>query len=175
MSYCPYGLQDMKGFLPVMKKFENVKNIDLEISFVHYTMHGQQEVNENNRMMCIKKEQKDKFIDYTTCFVISGKSEECLSSAKINQEKLSDCIKNRVVGYMDNNNNESKSYGVRASPTLVINGKIVLSGRSQEAFKQAICNAFEHPQKICDEIMDSTNPSAGFGGGTGSETSATCG
>jgi hypothetical protein len=41
MSYCPFGLQAEKAFVPLIDKFK--KSTDINVKFVQYTMHGLKE------------------------------------------------------------------------------------------------------------------------------------
>ena len=59
----------------------------------------------------------------------------------------------------------SEAVGVKGSPTLVINGAIVQSGRSSAAFLDTICQAFTEGSvpELCAGELDSANPAPGFG------------
>jgi len=58
MSYCPYGLQAEKMYLPVYNLLKDKTNMG--IYFVNYAMHGKKELDENLRQYCIQKDQNDK-------------------------------------------------------------------------------------------------------------------
>jgi protein-disulfide isomerase len=47
------------------------------------------------------------------------------------------------------------TYGVSASPTLVINGQVYSGDRTPEAYKQAICARFETPPAECATTLSS--------------------
>lgn len=164
MSYCPYWLQAQKGILDVMKKMWNVA--DIKIKFVHYLMHGKKEAEENVRQYCIQDQQKDKYTKYLECFLKEEwKSESCLSEVWIDTSKLNSCytdtfkkynIEELLASWGQNpsfpvNADESKSFGVQWSPTLVINWAIVNAWRSANDYKEAICNAFNDKPAICNE------------------------
>lgn len=152
MSYCPYGLQAQKMFLPVYDLLKDKAN--MEINFVNYAMHGKIEIDENLRQHCIQKEQKDKLADYLKCFTVDTQYSacttgncvadfgKCLKEAAIDQAKLSACVAaadkefNITKDYNDestwNNGVYPKFavddelnalYGVQGSPTIIINGK----------------------------------------------------
>lgn len=161
MSYCPYGLQAEKGIIPVFEKLGN--KIDAKIRFVHYTMHGQKEDEENYRQICIREEQGSKYYDYLKCFIGSGDYLQCLNNAGIDKNKLDDCIKNRASNYYKEDSSLSQKYGVEGSPTLVINGVKVSSGRSPAAYLQTICSAFVNPPTECKENLSTVTYSPGFG------------
>lgn len=187
MSYCPYGLQMQKGFLPVMKLFGD--KIDASVKWVHYIMHGEKEATENTRQYCIQEEQKDKYVSYADCFVVAGEVDKCLSEAKIDRTKLTKCM-NRATEEFEVAEDiasgdqfpkykvtmeESQSYGVQGSPAIVINGEMVSIGRDSESIKQAICAAFNKEPSECSETLNTASPSPGLGGGTGAASDASCG
>ena len=71
----------------------------------------------------------------------------------------------------------SNQYGVRGSPTLVINGKTMSVQRSPEAIKSAICDAFNTPPEECNTALSSNQAAPSIGpleGGGASATAATC-
>ncbi len=188
MSYCPYGLQMQKAVLPVMKLLGS--RADIETKFVSYIMHDWQEIEENTLQYCIQKEQNEKYFDYLNCFVIEGNSQACLVSAGVNLESLNNCAAaadaefgitaayddkaswlNGVYPIYNVHKELNELYGVQGSPAFVINGTVVSAGRSPEAVKQAICNAFNEAPAECSEVLSSTQaaPSFGTGAGDGSE------
>ncbi|MBT4166225.1 hypothetical protein HOE04_04275 [archaeon] len=181
MSHCPYGTQIEKGIIPVAELLGD--KIDFEIKFVDYAMHPTQgEVEEQLNQYCIQKEQNAKYLDYLTCFLGEGKSEECLTSTGIDKTKLSACyaatdtefdvIKNLEDKASWNNGRfpqfnihkeENTKYGVQGSPTLVINGAQAQAGRDAASLLTAICSAFNTEPSECSETLSSDSPSPGFG------------
>ena len=192
MSYCPYGLQAQKMFLPVYELLKN--KAEMEVYFVNYIMHEKQEIDENLRQYCIQKEQKEKYYNYLSCFVKEGKFDDCLSQAQIDTTKMGNCISetdkefNVTALYNDKstwlNGNFPKfdvhtdlneQYGVQGSPTVVINDAVVeVSTRSPEKFKETICQAFNSPPEECSQVLSSDSFSPGFGGGTDPSSGGSC-
>jgi len=195
MSYCPYGLQFMKAYVPVMELLG--EEADLELNFVSYIMHGEKEIEENNRMYCIQKEQGDKLTDYLRCFLGSDDYGACLATVGIDSDMLDTCIASadEEFGITELYNDKSTwsggryppypvdgdlndEYGVGGSPTFVINGKTVSVQRSSEAIKEAICSAFNNPPADCDEELNSEAEEPGIGpigSGSGSASGGSCG
>jgi len=192
MSYCPYGLQMEKALLPAWKLLKD--KADIHIRFVNYIMHGKQELDENTRQYCIQKEQSGKYISYLECFTATGEAETCLSSSGVDITQLEACIAatdeefNITAQYNDQStwiNGRFPpydvdtalcgQYGVRGSPTVVINGKVVSVNRSPEAVKQAICSAFNTPPEECSQTLNTQTASPGIGGGSGSGSAGSCG
>jgi len=162
MSYCPFGLQFVKGLLPVWREFKDYANIN--VRFVSYTMHGDKEAEENARMACIREEQCSSYSDYLECFVQNGDSAGCINKLNIDSSKLNDCIANRAKGYLDKDAELNKQYGVQGSPTIVINGKQVdVWPRSPANIAQTLCNAFNEKPEACSKSFSEENPGAGFG------------
>jgi hypothetical protein len=192
MSYCPYGLQAEKMFLPVYDLLKN--KTEMGVYFVNYIMHEKKEIDENLRQYCIQKEEKEKYSSYLNCFVKEGNFEKCLSEAKINTSKLQNCIFetdrdfNITALYRNKDtwlngrypkfpiyDNLNEKYGVRGSPTIVINDQIVnISPRSSEKFKEIICQAFNSPPEECSQTLSNEVPSPGIGGGNGSSSGGQC-
>ncbi|MCX8159126.1 MAG: hypothetical protein N3D20_02440 [Candidatus Pacearchaeota archaeon] len=195
MSLCPFGLQIEKGILPVVVLLKD--KIDFSVKFVYYIMHDKAEIDENTRQYCIQKEQKDKFVNYLTCYLKEGKTEDCLKEAKIDKTKLNLCINatdkkfNITANYNDKNSwlngrypkynvnlADNERYGVGGSPTLIINGVEVPANRDSASLLKAICSAFNKEPEECKQTLSSASPSPGFGysaSGGGSSGSATCG
>jgi len=192
MSYCPYGMQIEKGILPVIKTLGD--KIDFSIKFCNYIMHGEKEMTENLLQTCIQKEYPSKYFDYLECFLSEGKTDECMNKTQLNQSKLNICVKdlderynvtklfNDKTTWLGGNfprflvfEEENQKYGVAGSPTLVINGVSVSSGRSPSALLNIICSAFTETPKECNTSLSTETPSPGLGYNAGSETTATCG
>jgi hypothetical protein len=193
MSYCPYGLQMQKAFLPVYNLLKD--KAKMGVYFVDYIMHGKKEIDENLRQYCIQKEQKERYSDYLSCFVKDGDFEKCLIQTQIDKTKITSCISttdnqyNITAGYNDKSSwlngnyprfdiykDLNEKYGVKGSPTLIINDKeIQVSQRSPETLKEVICQAFNSPPGECSQELSTNVTSAGFGEATGSNSGGGCG
>lgn len=191
MSHCPFGTQMEKGILPVADLLGN--KIDFEIKFNDYAMHGEKELIEQLNQYCIQSEQAEKFSPYLACFLEAGDSSTCLTKAGIDKKSLDNCyaktdkkfkimdnFKNKV-GYkgsypgFDISASDNAKYNVGGSPTLVINGEIIQSGRDSASLLATICSAFESAPSECSAVLSSASPSAGFGYGTAAAgTDASC-
>ncbi len=201
MSYCPYGTQMERGYLPALEALGDT--VDAKLKFVDYAMHGEKEVNENLRQYCIQENEPTKLNKYLNCFLgttegSATESQNCLVQAQINQTLLAQCIATTDAKYkvtelakdkssymsgqfpqfnIDKDDNEK--YGVQGSPTLVINGEVVQSGRDSESVLKAICSAFNEQPEACTKELSNVIPSPGFGTGandaTGASDGAACG
>jgi len=174
MTHCPYGTQAEKGFIPIIKAMGD--EIDAKIRFVHYFMHEPEET-ETPRQVCIREEQSDKFLDYLECFLEDGDSNRCLLEVGIDEDAMDECIENgNADDYYAEDSELSNSYGVGGSPTLVVNGVKVTSGRDSASYLDVVCGAFNDMPEECTTLeLSTTSPSPGFGyEGTGSATDAQC-
>jgi protein-disulfide isomerase len=173
MTHCPYGTQAEKGFLPAMVGLAG--KADISVKFVHYFLHDP-ENDETPVQICIREEQGAKYNAYLKEFLVEGDTEASLTKVGIDRASLDDCIANRADGYYAADSALSEGYGVRGSPTLVVNGQIVNSGRSADAYVSTICSAFNNAPAECSTLnLDTDTPGPGFGyGTTSSVASAQC-
>lgn len=181
MSYCPYGTQVEKAILPVVKLLGN--KIKFNIRFCSYSMHGKAEVDEELMQYCIQKEEDSKYVNYLTCFLQAGNTTQCLENASIDQELLKSCITetDNTFQVSENYNNMSSwflqrypkinldkdlndLYGVKASPTLVVNQQVVQSyQRTAPGLLSVICAGFKDQPTECGKSLPPQTPSQGFG------------
>jgi len=191
MSYCPYGLQMEKAYLPVYNLLKD--KADMGVYFVDYIMHEKKEIDENLRQYCIQKEQKEKYYAYLSCFVKDGNFDKCLSEASIDKDKMNSCISQTDQTFKITQSYNDKStwlngnfpkfdiytdlnekYGVQGSPTVVINDAVANVERSPEKFKEVVCQAFNTPPAECSQKLPEEATSPGFGLSTGSSSSGSC-
>jgi hypothetical protein len=191
MSYCPYGTQIEKGILPVTKLLGS--KIDFQIKFCSYSMHGEKELKENLLQYCIQKDQPAKYNAYLTCFLESSDSASCLTSTGVDANAANSCATKtdntfkvtsnftNNVGYQgsypgfDVNKADNDKYSVAGSPTLIINGEEISSGRDSASLLKTICSAFNNEPRECSTTLSSTSPAAGFGSGAAAASTGAAG
>lgn len=192
MSHCPYGTQIEKGIIPIIELLGD--KADIKIKFCDYAMHGETELSEQLVQTCIQEESPDKYLDYLKCFLGEGDSAECIQKAGVNEIKLRECtteIDNEFKvseNFLDKNTwmgdyptfnvykEDVDKYGVRGSPTLVINGVEITTARDSANLLNAICSSFTDQPEECGEELSSETPSPGFGFETsGSASDGGCG
>jgi len=172
MTHCPYGTQAEKGIIPVLELLGD--KIDGKIRFVHYFMHDPEKA-ETPIQVCIREEQPDKYLDYLKEFLKEGDSDAALIAAGIDKTKLETCKSNKADAYYEADSALSENYGVRGSPTLVINNQIISAARNSASLLTTICSAFNQAPEECSQTLSSENPSPGFGySTTSSSTTAQC-
>ncbi len=178
MSSCPYGVQMEKAIMPVQELLG--EKADISIKFVNYILHGAKETQENTRQYCIGQNNPDEFWAYLACFAGNGNASACMANASINETAISACMAETYTTYGISDSGtefpiysaENTRYGVRGSPTLVINGAVVNVARSPEEIKKAICSAFITAPEECNTVLSTAQASAGFGYGTSSAPSS---
>ena len=198
MSHCPYGTQIEKGILPVVETLGD--SIDFDLNFVYYAMHGEKETSEQLNQYCIQKEQQDKLSDYLYCFLGSTSGSEaegaaCLDEVGIDKDMLATCVAAADTEFdvtvnledtdsylsgryplFDVDKADNEKYGVGGSPTLVVNGEVISSGRDSVSLLNTICGAFNDKPEACDTEFEAGSPTPGFGWGTsGSANTAAAG
>ena len=168
MSYCPYGLQMERGVLPAIESLGN--KIKFNLKFVSYTLHGPKEVVENVNQYCIEKTQPAKLDSYLKCFWkdSTGKCVACLKAVGINTAQVTTCVTDANKQFAPTekdfsiNKDENVKFGVQGSPTLVVNGTTLASGRDSASVLKAICSGFKNAPKECQAKLSATAPAAGF-------------
>ncbi len=164
MTHCPYGTQAEKGFIPFIEAFG--ENVDAKIRFVHYFMHDPEET-ETPRQVCIREEQSEKYLNYLRYFLEEGDSDYAISKSGVSISKMQDCIDSgRADDYYAEDSQLSEQYGVQGSPTLVVNGQIVQSGRAPSAYLDTACKSFteENIPEECGTLeLSSASPSSMWG------------
>ena len=178
------GVQAEKGILPVVQKLGS--KINFKVKFVSYTLHGKKEFDENLNQYCIQKEEPSKFNDYLACFAKEGDPAKCASSTKINAVKTASCISatDKQFKLTENFSASGQSspfnidkelndkYGVKGSPTLVVNGQVLEAGRDSASLLKTICSGFSNQPAECNSAMSSDTPTPGFGAGTAGAANA---
>ena len=193
MSYCPYGLQMEKAVFPVIDLLGDKMNFS--INYVLYSnygneclgngsycsMHGGYELEEDIRQHCIDRLYGDEmYHKYLRDFAFncSYENKTCwksvVSELGLDEQKIDNCVANEEtsLNWLASQRALNEQYGVRGSPTLIINGKTVSVNRSPEAVKTAICSAFNNPPEECNQTLSAESTSPGFGSQSGADASA---
>ncbi|MBP8591380.1 hypothetical protein KBI33_02880, partial [Candidatus Shapirobacteria bacterium] len=136
------------------------------------SMHGDQELNQNVRELCVYKYQPDKFWSFLKqvnkdCTAENADScwKGAASKVGINVNQISNCEKNEKNALLDAEIALTEKYGVGGSPTLLINETTYRGARSEEGYKQAICSAFNQPPQECDTVLEETTDQTTASGG----------
>ncbi len=197
VSKCPFGLQmqrmiaDAVKNIPDLDKYVKVRYIGAVSGDSITAMHGTEEATENLRQICIRDEQRSKYWNYISCHIKAGDVNSCLSSASIDQSKLTACMgdKNRGVAYAKADFDLSDGYNATGSPTLVLNGaeisefapdgSSIFGGRTSDELKTIICCASESKPGFCSTQLNTAQAATNFsetyeGSGGSSGAAANC-
>jgi hypothetical protein len=180
MSHCPFGTQAEKGILPVIKALGD--NVDFQLKFVDYAMHDEEELVEQTREVAIRQNAPTKLLAYLEKFLEAGDSDAAITAAGLDAAQVATWAKavDAEFKIMENFQDKTtwnngtyplfpvdaekvKAYGVQGSPTLVINGKVINSGRDSTSLLEAICGAFTTAPAACEAKLSAEVPSSGFG------------
>lgn len=170
MSFCPYGNQAEDTLKPVYDLLKN--KVDFNFRYIVssngdtiQSLHGQPEVLQNEREACVTRDYgKDKWMEFVTyvntnCGSDGACWETGAKSLGLSADKIAACVKSSGVTLMKNDEKVSKDAGASGSPTMIINGtqtKSVYQYGNSEAYKQAICGAFNNAPNECSTVLSSS-------------------
>jgi len=177
MSFCPYGNQAEEIMMPVAELLKNSMNIEphyivSKVGDEYQSLHGEQELNQDVRELCVYKYQPEKFWAFLKQINQDCTAEDAdtcwkgaASKIGININQISNCEKNEKNALLDAEIALTEKYGVGGSPTLLINEATYQGSRSEEAYKQAICGAFNQAPQECNTVLgEATDQTTASGG-----------
>ena len=171
-SYCPYGVLAQEPLAEVASILADKADFK---AFLYYDGHGAYETQQNKIQACIQEKDKDKYWAYATGFVddvytACGQSKdiECneeesiklMKSLGINSDEIMSCVESEGADLIKADADYAKSLGVTGSPTVIVNGVKTNVGRNAEAYKGAVCEAFNDAPEECGTVLDSTSAAA---------------
>ena len=174
MSQCPFGIKALDAMREVLPAFGG--EIDFHIHYIAdeldgqpVSMHGDGEVDEDIRQLCaIKLYGKDhKYMDYIWCRNQDMNDADWKKCAKngIRAKRIARCAES-VEGreLLLANLETARSLDIGASPTWMVNNRIIFSGITPEQIKQNYCRT--NPSGSgCDKTLsgDVNLPAGGCG------------
>ena len=190
----------MKGLLPVYELMKD--KADISILSLGIT-HMQNEQLETQRQICINEEyNKNTLFNYIKKIVYDSNSEKCyaeyhsgtkakdtayfdecmaptissiMTELSIDENKINTCIAEQGEDLYNTAVSYARSKGASGSPSPFLNGVKLTAGRSPEAIKTALCEAFNEIPEECSTTLSSETPSAGITSATsGTNTEAQC-
>jgi len=162
MSQCPYGAQAEDEAIKAIKKFNGV--VGLNIYYIvdsqgtgFGSLHGQPEVDENIRQLCIKELYPKLFYDYLLCFnenYAAGQTQyvSCANKLGIDTKKDADYADKKGAELLRASEAQSKKVGASGSPTIYLDGAPYQSGRSELDFARAVCDKYNYELEGCTGI-----------------------
>jgi hypothetical protein len=172
MSFCPYGNQAEEIIMPVAELLADSADvvphyIVSKSGSTYSSLHGEQELNQDVRELCVYKYQPELYWDFLkqinadctyenadTCWTASAQK------VGINVATISQCQQQEAEALLDQEIAATTEYQVTGSPTLVINGTIYNGNRTSEAYKEAVCNAFNNAPDECSATLEETTKAA---------------
>lgn len=167
MSFCPYGNKAEDTLKPVYDILKN--KVDFNFRYIVsssgdtiQSLHGQPEVVQNEREACVMKNYgKDQWMNFATyvnknCGSDGACWEAGAKSLKLDVAKINACVKSQGVALMKADEKSSNEAGATGSPTMLVNGvsvKAVYQYGNSEAYKQAICGAFNTAPEECAKVL----------------------
>lgn len=183
MSFCPYGNQAEDIMKPVVELLGN--SVKVEPHYVFYeqyssgypdycldeeekycSMHGINELNQGIREICVYNSQPEKFWSFVeevnnSCNVDNVEKcwEDAAKKTGVDANTVSKCQTEKAEEYAAQEKDLTTKYQVSGSPSLIINGVPYSGSRSPEAYKNAICGAFNTPPDACGQVLESSTSS----------------
>jgi predicted DsbA family dithiol-disulfide isomerase len=162
MSQCPYGVQVEDAIGPVLKTLG--KSVDFSINFIasektdgtFSSLHGQNEVNEDIRQMCVIKYYPDTYMDYILCINKDYQNaetiwESCAKTNGVDAAKIKTCFAGEGKSLLSESIKASTAIKASGSPTIYISDEKYAGARDSASFQRALCTKLNnHP--ACKDI-----------------------
>jgi hypothetical protein len=185
MAFCPYGIQAEDVMKPVVDLLGS--KADIQVHFIAsvggttpdsvQSLHGAPEAQEDLRQVCIMKYYDQKtYWNYVMAIDANCSSKysdtaaydacwkDAATKAGIDVSKIDTCSKgSEGVSLLKADADLSSSKGVSGSPTLIINGVIYSGARTSDAYKEAICGAFNTEPTECSTVLSTTGTTTSGG------------
>ncbi len=173
MAFCPYGNQAEEIMMPVIDLLGD--KIDFVMHYIvskdksgeYESLHGDQELHQDIREICVFKYQKNKFwrfIEAINKGCTSQNADTCWEEAArklgINVQQIKNCQKSEGNSLLDEEIKAVQKYSVRGSPQLFINEIEYNGPRNPESYKNAICSGFNAQPPKCQQQLSATGASA---------------
>lgn len=177
MSFCPYGNQAELTMEPVYEQLGD--QVDWNIHYIvskqgdgFSSLHGQKEVAQDKRELCVLKEDGlGEWFDFATYVNDNCGSEgkcwkEAANEAGLSPNSISSCAEEKGDEYLSEEAKISKEKGASGSPTMFINGvesQTVYQYGKPDAYKKEICSGFKDKATECEEELESQSDSSSSG------------
>jgi glutaredoxin len=185
MAFCPYGIQAENVMKPVVDLLGS--KADIQVHFIAsvggttpdsvQSLHGAPEAQEDLRQVCIMKYYDQKtYWNYVMAIDANCSSKysdtaaydacwkDAATKAGIDASKIDTCSKgSEGVSLLKADADLSSSKGVSGSPTLIINGVTYSGARTSDAYKEAICGAFNTEPTECSQQLSTTGTTTSGG------------
>ena len=179
MSFCPYGNQAENTMLPVYNLLKDKVNWNIHYivnvsNDVVTSLHGQPEVDQDEREACVLRESGlDKWWQFTVyvnnnCGGDGSCWKEAAGNAGLDTAAVENCVSSNGLSLMKDEAALTEVAGVTGSPTLIINGvkadSVYQYGNSQ-AYLEAVCSGFNSAPGECSQQL-TTEGNTSLNGGS---------
>lgn len=171
MSFCPYGNKAEKTIKPVYELLQD--EVDWNIHYIvskkddgFKSLHGEKEVTQNKRELCVLQNQNLSTWFHFATYVNNncGSNGECWQTAAeksgLSTAAITNCSENKGDELLAKEAQISSQKKVSGSPTLFINGvesKAVYEYNNPNAYKEAICSGFKNKPSECNKQLATAN------------------
>ena len=160
MSMCDHCIK----FEPVIRDVLNLleDNVRFLVYYVAFdkedglwSLHGEREIEEDIRQLCVFEYYPADFFDYVLCMGedierVQDNWERCSEENGIDKEVIRECWQGGEGETLLLENIKKREYlGVMESPFLMINKQKYTGKRTKEALKDWICDEFDNPPEEC--------------------------
>ncbi|MBN2458349.1 hypothetical protein JXB31_04430 [Candidatus Woesearchaeota archaeon] len=178
MSFCPYGNMAENTMLPVYELLKDKVEWD-----IHYivavqddtvrSLHGQPEVDQNIREVCVKRDYgMDAFWSFVTyvnnnCGSDGSCWEAAAEAAGADADKIQECFDDDGLELMKAEAEATNKAGASGSPTMLVNSQrsnYVYKYSQPDYYKKAICAGFSTEPSVCSNVISTTASTAPQGG-----------
>ena len=166
MSDCPYGREAVKALKEVEDNFG--EELDFEIHYIaseqgdgFSSLHGQYEVDENIRQLCVLEHSPDVWFDYVYCRSTNGVKNvdwnTCATQTGVDVDAVQTCFEgDEGANLLREDIKIANSLGISASPTWLANNRYQFSGIDAETVKSNYC-AYNEKLAGCENVLTSTS------------------
>ena len=171
-GYCPYGVQAQGPLAEVASLLKDNANFK---AVLYHDGHGAFETQQNKIQECIQEISPEKYWAYASGFVETiypkcgvtrdincdkTESVKLMNSLSINSNGVLSCVSSKGESLIKEASARASELGVTGSPTLVINGVVANSARTADAYKEAVCSAFNNAPEACSTTLDNNAAAA---------------
>ena len=165
MSQCPYGVQAIDGFLPVLQEIGD--QVDFRLEYIGEikggkpsSMHGDSEVKGDIQQLCARKlyPTQKTWTTFVACEnriwrQLPAGWEKCARLAGMDLGRMRSCIEgSQGVELLEASFLASKKANATGSPTIIIGGDQFSGERNKQEFMQTVCRKLPHKPTPCTRL-----------------------
>ena len=169
MSHCPYGIMAMNAMKEVLEAFPDINFSIHYIASVNgdqfSSLHGQKEVQDDIRELCVMKYAPDNYMDFIWCRnknINSDDWESCVNTTTMDLDKIRECSSSdEGKNLLKKDLQIAKDLKIGASPTWMANNRYLFSGIDAETVRKNLCDKNPGLEGCDTKLSAQTNVKAG--------------